>query len=1049
MARKTVAEADVTVLADVSKFAADLKKKLRPILKTITDALTIKANIDVDDTEAKAKVKNFGRDSEKEIEASGDRAGKGFSNSFTNALSFKAASGVLTSALAPLGAALSAVKFSVFAGAAAAAGQQLLHFGAALAPAVGIVAALPAVLAVGAAALIPFKVGLSGVGDAFSAAASGDAEKFAESIKKLAPAAKAVATEFFKLQPALTTVRNTVQQALFAPLVGQLTDTANVLKGPVAAGMAAVAGEGGKVAASFLEMARSSQTVVFLQELFRTTAGAVGTVGQAFVPLIAAFRDLAGVGLPSMTGLANAIASVTTSFATFISGAVESGQALQWIENAKMVFSQLGNVALQVGGILEAVFRAAGTAGGDVLGVLGQLLTGVNAFLSSAEGQTALVAIFQAIGAVGTALQPIITAVGTALGNLAPIIAQIATAAGPALETAITAIGEGLAALGPSLVPVIEGIAEGFKAIAPALGPLGASLGKILEAAAPLLPVIGDLVGLVGANLATAFTTIATAAGPVIEALANSLAPVFPELAKVAGDLAPVIAEVAGTLGGTFADALTTILPPLVDMLPGILRDLMPAFTDLVKIIADLAPQMAPVIKQLVESLLPLLPQLIPIVVDLLNTFTALLPIFLDLYVPLNKLILLFIAWLAQERLVPMLEFLGFIIGVVADHVVRVAGWWGKLIDIVKSFDFSKIGQIFQDLVTDIVSFVTGIRDKVIAIMSGLVTKFVTFFGDMITQGYDRFVSGFNVILDFVTGIPQKIIDGLITLGEMLGTLIRDAWERAKETFIIIATAMIDFVKGIPQKIIDALINLSEMLYTLTRDAWNRAKETFIIIANAMIEFVKGIPGKITGALSNLANDLYNLFTNAFNRVTGAVRDGIQTAINFVKEFPSQVLNTLSGLANSAYQSGQRIVQQLIDGLKSKLQSVKNAASSVASAIRDYLPFSPAKEGPFSGSHAPEKSGEAITRNIALGMKSNRDLLRQAATQAAATINTKLGNVIAPTAGIASNHTTTTNNSRTTTTSKTIAPIINITTSGGNNTDIANTIIRRMIAVGV
>lgn len=1049
MARKTVAEADVTVLADVSKFAADLKKKLRPILKTITDALTIKANIDVDDTEAKAKVKSFGRDSEKEIQASGDRAGKGFSTSFGSALNFKAASGVLSAALAPLGAAVSAVKFSVLAGGAAAAAQQLIHFGAALAPAVGIIAALPAALAVGAAALIPFKVGLSGVGDAFSAAASGDAEKFAESIKKLAPAAQAVATEFFKLQPALTTVRNTVQQALFAPLVGQLTDTANVLKGPVAAGMAAVAGEGGKVAASFLEMARSSQTVVFLQELFRTTAGAVGTVGQAFVPLIAAFRDLAGVGLPSMTGLANAIASVTTSFANFISGAVESGQALQWIENAKLVFAQLGNVALQIGGILKSVFTAAGAAGGDVLGVLGQLLEGVNAFLKSAEGQTALVAIFQAIGQVGAALQPIISAVGTALGNLAPIIGNIATAAGPALETAITAIGEGLAALGPSIVPVIEGIAEGFKAIAPALGPLGASLGKILEAAAPLLPVIGDLVALVGANLATAFTTIATAAGPVIEALANSLAPVFPELAKVAGDLAPVIAEVAGTLGGTFADALTTILPPLVDMLPGILRDLMPAFTDLVKIIADIAPQMAPVIKQLVESLLPLLPALVPIIVDLVKSFTALLPIFLELYIPLNKLILLFIAWLAQERIVPLMEFLGFVIGVVADHIVRVAGWWQKLIDVVKSFDFSKIGQIFQDLVTDIVSFVTGLREKVIGILSGLVTKFVTFFGDMITQAYDRFVSGFGIILDFVTGIPQKIIDGLFALGEMLGTLIRDAWERAKETFIIIATAMIDFVKGIPQKIIDALINLSEMLYTLTRDAWNRAKETFIIIATAMIEFVKGIPGKITGALTNLANDLYNLFTNAFNRVTGAVRDGIQTAINFVKEFPSQVLNTLSGLANSAYQSGQRIVQGLIDGLKNKLSSLKNVARDVANAVGDFITLrSPAKEGPLGGT-GPEGSGKKIARDLAAGMQSNRDLLRRAATQAAATINTKLGNIVTPPSGGVGARSTTTNNSRATSTSKTIAPVINITTNGGNNTDIANTIIRHMIAVGV
>jgi hypothetical protein len=68
-------------------------------------------------------------------------------------------------------------------------------------------------------------------------------------------------------------------------------------------------------------------------------------------------------------------------------------------------------------------------------------------------------------------------------------------------------------------------------------------------------------------------------------------------------------------------------------------------------------------------------------------------------------------------------------------------------------------------------------------------------------------------------------------------------------------------------------------------------------------------------------------------------------------------------------QAGRNVIQGLINGIRSMFGSVGSAMSGIASTIRSFLPFSPAKQGPLSGSGSPDIAGRKVASMFASGIR--------------------------------------------------------------------------------
>ncbi len=547
---------------------------------------------------------------------------KQFNNDLDQAAKKSRASlGTVAANTAAMSARLAAMALagSVAAGGLAAAAQGGIAFVAALAPAAGIVAALPGALALGAGALATLKIALSGVGEAFSAALGDDPEKFAESIAGLSPAARSAALELRAAKPAVDALKSSVQDAFFQPLAGHITAAAAALAGPLRAGMSGVAREFGLGAAEAARFAASAASASAVTSIFGSLRSAVAAVQPAVQPLLAGLRDVAVVGASFASGLAPGIGSAAQRFGEFLSNAAASGKALAWMQGALDVFRQLGQVGGDVIGIVKSIFAAMSTGGSNALGVLGQILSQLNAFLASAEGQKALVAIFQALSQVGGALMPIFKALGGALAQVAPHIANIATALGPGIAAAVSALGPALAALGPGLTLVAQMLAQAFASpeLQSGLLMLGQGLSAALAAVAPLLPVVAQLAGIVGQVLGIALSNLSAALGPVIAALSGALQPALMSISSAFTQLGPAMQPIYAAFGQILGAVVQSLLPPILQLIPSLLNGLVPAFVELFNAVNPLIPLLTDLLVMAIKDILPQVVPIIPIVTKL------------------------------------------------------------------------------------------------------------------------------------------------------------------------------------------------------------------------------------------------------------------------------------------------------------------------------------------------------------------------------------------------------------------------------------------------
>jgi hypothetical protein len=175
--------------------------------------------------------------------------------------------------------------------------------------------------------------------------------------------------------------------------------------------------------------------------------------------------------------------------------------------------------------------------------------------------------------------------------------------------------------------------------------------------------------------------------------------------------------------------------------------------------------------------------------------------------------------------------------------------------------------------------------------------------------------------------------------------------------------------------VVVAILLLAKHWHTV----WNGIKAVASAVWNwlrsataATWNFITGIVRGQINALRSAVGAVAGFFRSAWDRASTAVKTVVGGLVGFVKGIPGKILGALGDLGSLLYQAGKNVIQGLINGIKDMVGSVGSAIGGVASTIRNFLPFSPAKEGPLSGSGSPFKAGQKIAQMVGEGIGSGR-----------------------------------------------------------------------------
>jgi TP901 family phage tail tape measure protein len=150
--------------------------------------------------------------------------------------------------------------------------------------------------------------------------------------------------------------------------------------------------------------------------------------------------------------------------------------------------------------------------------------------------------------------------------------------------------------------------------------------------------------------------------------------------------------------------------------------------------------------------------------------------------------------------------------------------------------------------------------------------------------------------------------------------------------------------------------------------AFSWAYHASVAVGMTLVGWVRALPGRIIGMLAGLGGRLLSLANSAWARFkSGTVAVALQ-AVAWVRGLPGRAKSAMGNLGGLLLGAGRALISGFVSGIMQKAQAAYNAAKSVVSRVRNLFPFSPAKEGPFSGSGWTLHSGHALMDGLAEGI---------------------------------------------------------------------------------
>ena len=481
----------------------------------------------------------------------------------------------------------------------------LAALGTAAAGVVGPVAALgaamaPAALGSAALAMGVLKSATAGFSDALAAS---DPAAFAQAIANMPPAAQSAVTALKGLKDSFADIGNEVQQSFWNEFsnIGQLA----VLIEPIRMAMLGLSMDMGIAAAGLVDFVSQGTGLNAMQQLIQNSGIAASHLAYAFADVIKGIIAVGAAASPVFAEITAKMQDMAAGWAQSMTGAFQDGSLQAFFADAVAKAQQLFAILGQLGSIVAAVFTAMSNAGAPFLGTIGQIITAVEQFVTSAQGMATLESIFSALTSAVAAVLPIVGQLAVLIGGtLAPVFAQLVTT------------------------------------IAPVVGQIVTALSGIITAISPLLPIVGQLAAMFGGVLAQAITAVT----PIFQQLAEILGTALTQAMQMLAPIFPIIVQ-----------AFQQLAVGLQPLMPAI-QALVQAFIGLIPPIVQLASGLIPGLVQIVLALVPVFVAVVEGVTNFVTSLQPLISVVAALAGPVLGGLASVLGWVA-EAIAPVIRF--------------------------------------------------------------------------------------------------------------------------------------------------------------------------------------------------------------------------------------------------------------------------------------------------------------------------------------------------------------------------------------------------------
>lgn len=287
------------------------------------------------------------------------------------------------------------------------------------------------------------------------------------------------------------------------------------------------------------------------------------------------------------------------------------------------------------------------------------------------------------------------------------------------------------------------------------------------------------------------------------------------------------------------------------------------------------------------------------------------------------------------------------------------------------------IGAAFKDIAPDIKGFFKTLAPEIPKLAQGF-GGFLRSFSE--TGAIDKFAKALGPALD-------QLAMALPDIGNALSQFLismSEAGPTGARVFGMTLRGIADIIRFLG----DAIVWLTNRFNDVGA-AMNWVKERIKDLGAGILTGILALGGygpaidSVKQAISNAGHDIAEIWRSLWDGMSTKVSSTVDSVVAFARGLPAKISSAVGNLDNLLYDAGRKVVQGLISGIRSKLGDLAGVAAVVAGTISRFLPHSPAKEGPLSGSGSPYTSGQSIAAGLAAGVQSELPMVTSAADELA------------------------------------------------------------------
>lgn len=388
-------------------------------------------------------------------------------------------------------------------------GAALTAMVSAAAPAVGVLGAIPGLIAAGGTAAIAAKVAFSGFGEALKQTLKAQAQladgtkltkaqqdELDQSLKGLSTSARASVKTVAGLSGEWTKLKLSVQERFFSKVADEIKPLSSAVLPLLKSSLGDAAGQLGDLAKRGAQAMRSGPFAKDFKTVAATNSKVVGNMTNGIANLAAATGHFLVASGPLVERVGAAGERFTLWLRASAQAGRETGSLGRFLDHAAEKAKQLGRTTLELGKGLAGVGRAGMETGNAFLDGLEGAMQRFNRWANSGEGQRSIKKFFSDAAPTFHELNALVGDLVRGLGRMSTdsgvtdLIRQIRTELMPAVGAFLDSIG---GSVGPAVIGLISNIASAIASLSSA----GLGLGALLQALNGLLNIFNGIMNVV------------------------------------------------------------------------------------------------------------------------------------------------------------------------------------------------------------------------------------------------------------------------------------------------------------------------------------------------------------------------------------------------------------------------------------------------------------------------------------------------------------------------------------------------------------------------